>query len=122
MPQKREKREAEPQRRVTYPKDKSKLHVADYLISIYPKKVTRSNIMNHAKIRKQNDTEFKKFMREMVIMKWAEVVEHTKPDGTANEYYGIIEEGRDAVNEAKKIVREDSPLAKLEVFEDMLDL
>ncbi len=119
MPVKKE-RERPKETRITQSKDKKKLIVVNYLISIHPKKASRNNIAKHAKLRAQNDDEFKIIMNDMFAMKWV-TKEELSDAAIPYDIYGITEEGRDAVNEAKKFVRENLPLASLEVFEDMLD-
>jgi len=120
VPVKKE-RERPKETRITHSKDKRKLIVANYLISIHPKKVSRNYIANHAKLRAQNDDEFKPIMNEMFAMKWV-TKEELSDAAIPYDIYGITEEGRDAVNEAKKLVSENHPLANLEVFEDMLEI
>jgi hypothetical protein len=100
-------------------KDKRKLIVVSYLISLGEKRANRNIISNKAfKLRKQEPGDFKQLMNELVAMKWID--SETREDGI--EWYRHTENGRDALNEAKKIARENHPLAALEIFEDILEI
>lgn len=99
-------------------KDKRKLTVVSYLISLGEKRATRNQISTKAfKLRKQEPGDFKQLMNELCIMDW--VNSETREDGY--EWYTLTENGRGALNEAKKLARENHPLAALEIFEDILD-
>ncbi len=99
-------------------KDKRKLIVVSYLITLEGKRATRNQIQNKAiKVRKQEPGDFKQLMNELVAMSW--VHSETRDDGY--EWYTFTEGGREALNEAKKLSRENHPLAALEIFEDILD-
>ena len=56
-------------------------------------------------------------MNELCSMMWID--SETREDGY--EWYTHTEHGRVALNEAKKMSRENHPLAALEIFEDVLD-
>lgn len=99
-------------------KDKRKLIVISYLISLEGKRATKNQISNKAfKMKKQEPGDFKQLMNELVAMKWVD--SETRDDDY--EWYTNTEDGRDALNEAKKLARENHPLAALEIFEDILD-
>ena len=103
---------------VNTPRDKRKLIVVSYLISLGGKKANRNSILNNAfKLNKQEPADFKDLMNELVSMKWID--SETRED--TYEWYTHTENGRDALNEAKKIARENHPLAGLDIFEDVLD-
>ena len=57
-------------------------------------------------------------MNELVAMEWVDV--ETREDD--NDWYTFTEDGRTALNEAKKLSRENHPLAALGCFDDILDL
>jgi len=99
-------------------KDKRKLIVVSYLISLDGNRATRNHILNkgfHKK--KQEPGDFKQLMSELVAMKWVDA--ETREDNY--DWYTFTENGRTALNEAKKLSRENHPLAALEIFEDILD-
>lgn len=99
-------------------KDKRKLNVVSYLISLDKKRATRNQISTKAlKLRKQEPGDFKQLMNELVTMNWVD--SETREDGY--EWYTHTENGRDALNEAKRLSREKHPLAELEIFDDILD-
>ena len=118
VPQSRFKR-SHLKRKTRYSKDKKKLAVAAYLISIYPKGATKNGIMTKAKIRSQEGTDFDRFMNDLLIMKWVEKKESESVGGYDS--FHATQEGIDALNKAKELAREDHPLAKLETFQDILD-
>ena len=98
-------------------KDKRKLIVVSYLISLGEKRANRHQITNKIKLRKQEPGDFKQLMNELVVMNWID--SETREDDI--DWYTYTENGRDALNEAKKLARENHPLAALEIFEDILD-
>jgi len=105
------------EKKTYFTKDKKKLRIIAYLVSL-DKRATENKIREKAPIPKQEPTDFKKLLRELLAMKWVEGFEPTREDGY--EEYTFTEKGRDALNEAKRIVREDNnPLADLEAFEDI---
>ena len=99
-------------------KDKRKLIVVSYLISLEGKRATRNQILTKGfALKKQEPGDFKQLMNELVAMKWVDT--ETREDNY--EWYMFTENGRNALNEAKKLSRENHPLAALEIFEDILD-
>ncbi len=106
-------------------RDKRKLLVVSYLISlgINPEtksqvRATKNQIMNKAfQLRKQEPGDFKQLMNELVAMDWID--SQTRDDGY--EWYTFTENGKNALNEAKRLVEENHPLAALEIFEDVED-
>ncbi len=102
------------------PKDKRKLIVVSYLISLEGKRSTRHGIRDKGFVgkTKQEPGDFKTLMNELVAMGWVDV--ETREDG--NDWYTFTEDGRTALNEAKKLSRENHPLAALGCFDDILDL
>lgn len=119
MKTKREILHVEP-RKEKQQKDRKKLKIISYLLSIQPSHATRYNIMRKAKLPSQEPEEFKQLMNELVFMKWVELQEPTREGGF--EEYFISECGKEALNEAKRLVREKHPLSELSVFDDMLDI
>jgi len=101
------------------PKDQRKLLVVSYLISLEGKRSTRHGIREKgfAGRSKQEPGDFKQLMNELIAMKWVD--SETRED--ENEWYTFTENGRTALNEAKKLSRENHPLAALDSFEDILD-
>jgi len=116
MPQSR-LRKKEPEKRIQYTKDKKRLAVTAYLNSIFPKGATKHNISTTAKIRSQEGTDFDNFMNGLARIGWAKKVESVG----GNDNFFVTEKGRDALNKAKELAREDHPLAALEAFEDIQD-
>ena len=100
-------------------KDQRKLLVVSYLISLEGKRSTRHGIREKgfAGRSKQEPGDFKQLMNELMAMKWVD--SETRED--ENEWYTFTENGRTALNEAKKLSRENHPLAALDIFEDILD-
>jgi len=99
-------------------KDKRKLIVVSYLISLGEKRATRNSISKKAlKLKGQEPGDFKQLMSELVTMGWVD--SETREDDY--DWYTFTENGRNALNEAKKLSRENHPLAALEIFEDILD-
>ncbi len=90
-----------------------------YLGSINPPAATKNNIAKNANIRAQEGSDFANLMNELVSIVW---VEKRQPE-TVNgyEYYIMTEKGRKALNEAKDLVRRESPLASLDVFKDAFE-
>ena len=100
-------------------KDKRKLIVVSYLFSLNGNRSTRNQILTKAfHLRKQEPGDFKQLMNELIAMEW--VQSETREDGY--EWYTFTEYGRQALNEAKKLARENHPLSSLEIFEDILEL
>ena len=101
-------------------KDERKLVVIAYLISIEGKRATKGGIRDKgfAGRGKQEPGDFKKLMNELVAMEWVDV--ETREDD--HDWYTFTEDGRMALNEAKKLSRENHPLAALGCFDDILDL
>lgn len=107
------------EKRIQYSKDKKKLAVIAYLISITPKGATKNKIATKAKIRSQEGGDFDDFMSGLVKIGWALKKESESVGGYDN--FFVTEKGRDALNKAKELAREEHPLVKLEAFEDILD-
>ena len=93
--------------------------ISSYLISVHPKGATRHGIATNAPLRSQEGTEFKGIMNQLVEMNWVKMEEAQSVGGY--EVYFITEDGRTAVNMAKDIARNESPLSKLNAFENILD-
>jgi predicted transcriptional regulator len=106
-------------KRTQHPKDKKKLAVVAYLVSISPKGATKNKIATKARIRSQEGSEFDNFMNELVIIGWVIRKESESVGGYDN--FFVTEKGRDALNKAKELVREGHPLVELEIFQDILD-
>lgn len=106
-------------KRIQYSKDKKKLAVTAYLVSISPKGATKNNIATNAKIRSQEGTDFDIFMSELVLMGWVLKKESESVGGYGN--YFVTEKGLIALNKAKELAREENPLIDLEAFQDVLD-
>jgi len=107
------------ERRVQYTKDKKKLAVTAYLVSIFPKGATKNKISTKSKIRSQEGTDFDNFMIDLVRIGWADKKESESVDGYDN--FFVTEKGREALNKAKELAREEHPLALLEALEDVQD-
>ena len=107
------------ERRIQYSKDKKKLAVTAYLVSISPKGATKNNIATKSKIRSQEGTDFDIFMGELVLMGWVIKKESESIGGYDN--YFVTEKGLLALNKAKELAREENPLIDLEAFQDVLD-
>ena len=100
-------------------KDKKKLIVMAYMASIDPKGSTRHGIATHAKTRKQEHADFGNLVNKLVEIDWLEKKESTSVGGHDN--YFITDKGREALNMAKELAREDHPLGSLDVFKDILN-
>ncbi len=107
------------EKKTYFSKDKKKLRIVAYLVSLGDKRATENKIREKSRIPKQEPSNFKDLLSGLVAMKWVRRYEATREDGY--EEYTFTEKGRDALNEAKTIVREDLPLAELEAFEDILE-
>ena len=107
------------EKRIQFTKDKKKLAVTAYLISISPKGATKNKIATKAKIRSQEGKDFDNLMNGLVQMGWALKKESESEGGHDN--FFVTEKGRDALNKAKELAREEHPIAELEAFEDILD-
>jgi len=107
------------EKRVQYSKDKKKLAVTAYLVSIFPKGASKNKISTKSKIRSQEGTEFDNFMNELVRIGWASKKESESVGGHDN--FFVTEKGREALNKAKELAREEHPLGALEAFEDIQD-
>ncbi len=107
------------EKRVQYSRDKKKLAVTAYLNSIFPKGATKHNISTTAKIRSQEGTDFDNFMNGLERIGWVIKKESESVGGYDN--FFVTDEGRDALNKAKELAREDHPLAALEALEDVQD-
>ena len=118
MPQSR-LRKPHAEKRVQYSRDKKKMAVTAYLVSIFPKGATKNKISTKSKIRSQEGTEFDNFMNGLVLSGWVDKKESESVDGYDN--FFVTEKGREALNKAKELAREEHPLAALEVFEDIQD-
>ena len=93
--------------------------VTAYLVSIFPKGATKNKISTKSKIRSQEGTEFNEFMNGLERIGWVIKKESDSVDG--NDNFFVTEKGRDALNKAKELAREEHPLAGLEAFEDIQD-
>ena len=102
------------------PKDKKKLIVMAYMVSIHPKGSTRHGIATHAKTRKQEHADFGNLVNTLVEIDWLRKEAPISVSGHDN--YFITDEGRKALNMAKELARDDHPLSSLDVFKDVLDL
>ena len=118
MPQSRF-RKTHSERRIQYPSDKKKLAVTAYLISILPKGATSHMISTKAKIRSQDGTDFREFLNGLARIGWVKKKESDTVGGY--DTFFATEEGRDALNKAKELSREEHPLGALEAFEDIQD-
>jgi len=112
-------RKTHPDRRIQYPSDKKKLAVTAYLVSVLPKGATSHMISTKAKIRSQDGTEFKEFLNGLRRIGWVTKKESENIGGY--DTYFATEKGRDALNKAKELSREEHPLGALEAFEDIQD-
>ena len=107
------------EKRIQFSQDKKMFAISSYLISVHPKGATRHGIATNAPLRSQEGTEFKGIMNQLVEMNWVKMEEAQSVGGY--EVYFITEDGRTAVNMAKDIARNESPLSKLNAFENILD-
>jgi len=112
-------RKTHPDRRIHYPSDKKKLAVTAYLVSVLPKGATSHMISTKAKIRSQDGTEFREFLNGLERIGWVKKEESVSVGGYDN--FFATEKGRDALNKAKELAREEHPLGALEAFEDIQD-
>ena len=107
------------EKRTNFNREKKKLRIVAYLISLGDMRATETRIREKSKIPKQEPTDFNKLLSELLAMKWVKGFEPTREGGYTE--YTVTERGRDALNEAKRIAREDHPLADLVIFEDILE-
>jgi len=120
MPQRRsEHKKRITEKRVHHSQDKKMLAVTAYLISIHPQGGTKNHISKKSKLRSQEGDEFKMLMTQLVLMGWVRM-EKPKNIGGYDTFF-VTDSGRDAVNQAKQISRENSPLGKLSIFDDICD-
>jgi len=102
--------------RINLPRDNTKLKIASYL---YTKSqgARRNEIQHKAGIRKQEPSEFKRFLSEMIESGWIKEVKFDISGGI--EIYQITEDGKSAVDKAKELLRNNHPLTKLHTFNDI---
>jgi hypothetical protein len=99
--------------RINLPRDNTKLKIVNYLLT-KNSGARRYEIQHKAGIRKQEPREFKKFLLEMCEEGW---IKESKLDISGGiDVYEITENGRNAVNKAKELLRENHPLTKLHAF------
>lgn len=112
-------RKRDPEKRIQDPSDKKKLAITAYLVSIAPKGATKNKIATKSKIRSQEGVDFDNFMNGLERIGWVIKKESESVGGYDN--FFVTDEGRDALNKAKELAREDHPLAALEALEDIQD-
>ena len=102
--------------RINLPRDNTKLKIVNYL---YTKSqgARRYEIQHKAGIRKQEPGEFKKFLAEMIESDWIKEVKLDISGGM--EIYQITDNGKNAVDKAKELLRSNHPLTKLHAFSDI---
>jgi len=105
-------------KRTNIPKEKKKLLVVSYLMKLgKDRRANKNQIAQSAQENSQQRGDYGKILSEMVAMDWIEYEE--REDNL--KWYTTTQNGRDALEKAKKLVNDKHPLAELEIFQDLLD-